>query len=80
MERTLTMTYGELMMIAVTRAAGGAGLALLLAHRLDRPQRRVIGWLLLTVSAVAKIPLVAEVMLCRRQESAERPPTEVAAH
>jgi hypothetical protein len=74
------MTYRELVMIAVTRAAGGAGLALLLAHRLARPQRRVIGWTLLTLSAVAKIPLVAEVMLCRRQEAADRPPMEVAAH
>jgi hypothetical protein len=70
-ERTLTLTYRELAMIAVTRAAGGAGLALLLGHRLARPQRRIIGWTLLTLSAVAKIPLVAKVF-CRREEAAER--------
>jgi hypothetical protein len=84
MERTLSLTFPELGMIGATRAAAGAGLALLLADRLARPQRRIVGWMLLAFGAISTIPLVAGVVLRGRREATERPPwereAEVARH
>lgn len=56
------VTWPELTMIGGTRAAAGAGLALLLADRLGPDQRRAVGWTLLAVGVISTIPLVAEVM------------------
>jgi hypothetical protein len=68
-ERSVTLTLPELGAIAGTRAAGGAGLALLLSHHLERPQRRVIGWMLFAVGALSTIPIIFRV---RRQRTATR--------
>ncbi len=57
-----TVTLPELAMIGGTRAAAGAGLALLLADRLAPAQRRAVGWTLFVVGAISTIPLVAQVM------------------
>jgi hypothetical protein len=57
-----TVTLPQLALIGGTRAAAGAGLALLLADRLAPAQRRAVGWTLLAVGAISTIPLVAEVM------------------
>ena len=59
--RQLSLSVPELALIAGTRAAAGAGLALLLGDRLKPEQRRAIGWTLLAVGIVTTIPLVAEV-------------------
>jgi 4-amino-4-deoxy-L-arabinose transferase-like glycosyltransferase len=40
----------------------GAGVALLLADRLSREQRRAVGWSLLAVGALTTIPLAAKVV------------------
>jgi EamA domain-containing membrane protein RarD len=59
--KQLTLTVPELGLIVGTRAAAGAGLALLLADRLDPVQRRAVGWTLLAVGIVTTVPLVAQI-------------------
>ncbi|HEY4743585.1 MAG TPA: hypothetical protein VIH45_02925 [Desulfuromonadaceae bacterium] len=51
------LTLPELGLIAGTRAALGAGAALLLAERLGREQRKAVGWTLLLVGVVTTFPL-----------------------
>jgi len=60
--RERSITLPELSLIGGTRAALGAGLGLLLADRLDRDQRRAIGWTLLLIGIVTTIPLAMEVL------------------
>jgi hypothetical protein len=62
-----TLTLPEVAMIAGTRAALGAGAALLLADRLEREQRRCAGWALLLIGAITTVPL-AMLVLARREE------------
>jgi hypothetical protein len=57
-----TVTLPELGMIAGTRAALGAGIALLLGERLDPKPRRAVGWTLVTVGALTTLPLLANVL------------------
>lgn len=57
-----TITLPELGMIAGTRAALGAGIALLLGERLDRKPRRAVGWTLVAVGALSTFPLLAGVL------------------
>jgi hypothetical protein len=56
-----SLTIPEIGLIAATRAAGGAGLALLLGDRLKPEQRRAVGWTLLAIGIITTIPLVADV-------------------
>jgi uncharacterized membrane protein len=60
------LTIPEVAMIAGTRAALGGGLALLLADRLHRKQRKAIGWTLFLVGAVTTAPLAMLVLGKRR--------------
>jgi uncharacterized membrane protein YfcA len=60
--RERSITLPELGLIGGTRAALGAGLGLLLADRLDREQRRAIGWTLLLVGILTTVPLAMEVL------------------
>lgn len=59
--KQVSVTVPELALIAGTRAALGAGIALLLSDWLTAEQRRAIGWTLLAVGAVSTLPLAAEV-------------------
>jgi hypothetical protein len=59
-ERALTIP--EIMLIGGTRAALGAGLALLLADRLGVNERRAVGWTLFLVGAITTIPLALNVL------------------
>ena len=60
--KQVSLTIPEIGLIAGTRAAGGAGLALLLGDRLNPETRRAVGWTLLAIGVITTIPLVAEVM------------------
>jgi hypothetical protein len=60
--KQITLTVPELGLIVGTRAAAGAGLALLLADRLNPEQRRAVGWTLLAVGIATTVPLVAEIL------------------
>ena len=55
--RERPLTIPEIALIGGTRVALGAGLALLLADRLNVEQRRAVGWTLFLVGAVTTIPL-----------------------
>ena len=49
-------------MIAGTRAMLGAGVALLLADKLDLKQRQSTGWTLTAIGLLTTIPLILEVL------------------
>jgi hypothetical protein len=70
--RSRTVTLPELGLIAGTRAALGAGVALLLADKLNDDQRRAVGWTLLAVGVLSTFPLAAEVVFRKDDESRER--------
>ena len=55
------MTLPEVAFIAGTRAALGAGIALLLADRLSSDRRAAIGWTLTAIGAMSTIPLALTV-------------------
>ena len=60
------LTLPEIALIASTRGMLGAGVGLLLADKLNKDQRKAIGWTLLIVGAVSTIPLAIEVLNKRR--------------
>lgn len=59
--KQITLSVPELGLIVGTRAAAGAGVALLLANQLNPEQRRAVGWTLLAVGIATTVPLVAEI-------------------
>jgi hypothetical protein len=59
-ERRLTLP--EIGLIGGTRGLLGAGIALLLADRLNDDQRKAIGWTLFLVGAISTIPLAINVL------------------
>jgi hypothetical protein len=60
--RKATLTIPEIMLIGGTRAALGAGLALLVGDRLGRKERRAAGWTLFLVGVVSTLPLALDVL------------------
>ena len=69
-ERALTIP--EIMLIAGTRVALGAGVGLLIAGKLSRDARKGAGIALLAVGGVSTIPLVRLVACKRRVPGPER--------
>ena len=57
-----TLTVPEIVLIAGTRVALGAGIGLLISDRLNKDQRRGAGWALLGVGVLTTIPLVAGII------------------
>jgi hypothetical protein len=70
--RETHITLPELVLVAGTRAALGAGLGLLLAGRLSDDQRRAVGWTLFLVGALSTVPLAWEVFGGHRLSAAGR--------
>ncbi len=64
MERRLTIA--EIVLIAGTRVALGAGLGLLLSSRLNPDQRKAAGLALVLVGGLTTIPLALGVISTRR--------------
>jgi len=64
--KTVDLSFPELALIAGTRGMLGAGIALLLADRLEPEQRRCVGWTLFGIGALSTIPLALEVLGKRR--------------
>jgi hypothetical protein len=60
--KTSELTLPEVGLIAATRAMLGAGIALLLADRLNQDQRKAIGWTLFAMGAISTIPLAIDVL------------------
>ena len=67
--KIVRLTLPQIAILAGTRAALGAGLGLLLGERLNREQRRAVGWTLLVVGLLTTVPLVFEVF--GRRDSAD---------
>ena len=64
--KKVELTLPEIALIAGTRGMLGAGIALLLADRLNEGQRKAVGWTLFLVGAISTFPLVIEVFGKRR--------------
>jgi hypothetical protein len=60
------LSLPEIALIGGTRGMLGAGIALLLADKLNQGQRKAIGWTLFLVGAISTIPLAVEVLDKRR--------------
>jgi hypothetical protein len=73
MAKPVSLRIPEIGFIAGTRAAFGAGLGLLLADKLNRGQRKRVGWVLLTIGAVTTVPIIVNVIRKRGR------PTGIAA-
>ena len=56
----------EIMLIAGTRVMLGAGGALLLSDKLEKGERKKIGWTLFLIGAISTIPLVMDVLSKRK--------------
>jgi hypothetical protein len=69
MERNLTIA--EIILIAGTRVALGAGIGLLLSTRLNNDQRKAAGLPLALFGGLTTIPLALSVIGKRNQTSAE---------
>jgi hypothetical protein len=67
--KQVTLSLADLGLLVGTRAAAGAGIALLLAARINPAQRRAIGWTLLALGALTTIPLAAKVIGKYRAEA-----------
>lgn len=57
-----TLPLYEVGALALTRAALGAGIGLLVADRLEPRTRRLVGGVLLAVGLVPTVPLVASIV------------------
>ena len=60
------LTLLEIALIAGTRGMLGAGVALLLADKLSKQRRTVLGWTLVSIGAMSTIPLVIDVFSKRK--------------
>lgn len=60
--RDRTLTFPELMFIIATRAALGAGVAMLISQRLSSKQRKAVGGVLTAFGAVTTIPAAMAVI------------------
>jgi hypothetical protein len=65
------LTLPEIGLIAGTRGLLGAGIALLVADRLEREQRKAIGWTLVGVGLLTTIPLAIDVFSKRSKPKLE---------
>jgi len=62
------LTVPQLALLVGTRGMLGAGLGLLLAHKLTDEQRKGIGWTLAAIGALSTIPLAMMVFGERRTD------------
>lgn len=65
----IPLSIPEIGLIAGTRAALGAGVALLLADRLSAEQRRAVGWTLVAVGALTTVPIAVQLLRSQRSEA-----------
>ena len=64
------LTIPEIMLIAGTRIALGAGIGLLLAEKFSDDKRRGAGWALLAVGALTTFPIVVHALKKPRSDKA----------
>ena len=56
------LTIPEIMLIAGTRVALGAGLGLLISDQLNKDQRKGAGWALVAVGVLTTFPIVRGIL------------------
>lgn len=61
------LTLPDIALIAGTRGVLGAGIALLLADKLNEDQRKAAGWAMFLIGAISTIPLVINVF-CKAEQ------------
>ena len=66
--RRAELTVPEIALIGGTRGVLGAGLALLLANRIDDGQRKALGWAMFLIGAITTIPLAMNVFCKSKSE------------
>ena len=66
--KRIPISAPELAIIAGTRAAFGAGAALLLGGLLKPEQRKAVGWTLLAVGAITTVPIVVQILRSQEDE------------
>jgi len=66
--KEVQLTRPELGFIVITRAMLGAGIALLLANRLDTDQRKAVGVTLALIGAVTTIPALLAIF-CKSERT-----------
>jgi hypothetical protein len=71
--RRIPLSVPEIGIISGTRAALGAGVALLVADRLTEDQRRAVGWTLVAVGAITTVPILWQVFGSERVERGSPP-------
>ncbi len=59
--KSVTLKLPQIALIAGTRALLGAGIALLLADKLEKDERRIVGFILTGIGVLSTIPLAAEI-------------------
>ncbi len=59
--KPVTLQKPDLALIALTRGLLGIGIGLVLSEKLNRDQRKAMGWALIGVGVLTTIPLVAQV-------------------
>jgi hypothetical protein len=59
--KTIDLKIPEIGLLAITRAALGAGVGLLISSRLDDRQRRAAGWALVAVGVLTTFPFAARI-------------------
>ena len=67
----IPLSIPEIALIGGTRAALGAGVALLLADRLSNEQRKAVGWTLLAIGAITTIPIGIQVLRGESYDSSD---------
>jgi len=72
MHRT-PLSIPEIALIGGTRAALGAGLALILSDRMTRDQRHAIGWTLFGVGAITTVPILIQLAKSQSDSAEESP-------
>jgi hypothetical protein len=65
--KTIELKIPEIGLLAMTRAALGAGVALLISSKLDERQRRAAGVALVLIGALTTIPFAVQIFGCDRQ-------------
>ncbi len=74
--KKITICLPELALLVGTRAMLGAGISLLLTDRMERENRRMLGWTLALVGAVTTIPLAMELLAENRSNQENKPQLE----
>jgi hypothetical protein len=59
--KKVDVSLPELALVAGTRAMLGAGVGLLLSEKLQRRERRTLGWALFAIGAVSTLPIALEI-------------------